>query len=680
MIFFSRFKLTNSINRFLSFRQIIIIFLIVVCANSAFSSESTDIFSITRNVENFAVLSPLSLFVDAAVPTVKFNGLHHYARLSNQVSIAVEATDDIGISRVELYLDQTLIASNEVIPNAPRTTVNFNWNSTAKPNGKHSLQAKVFDAAGNTQTATILIVTHNSTLITPLPTAALTVTLPTISSGQISTLNWTTTDAATVSINQGIGTVTPSGSRAVSPTATTIYTLTATNAAGSTTRNVTVTVTTPPTGNTIVLFPAIIYQTMGGWEATAETGRLYSAAWNNYKNALFDQSVNDLGINRLRVEITSGAENPVDYYVQWRAGQITENEYNAKRYEIINDNADPNTINPNGFKWTQLDGVIDEVVLPLRQRLQARGETLWVSINYVDFGASTFEHKNTPTEYAEFVLAAYQHIQTKYGFVPNSWEVVLEPDTSTAVWSAAQVAQAIKAAGDLLAARGFTPNFVAPSTTNAANAPVYIDQIAQTTGAMAYVGEFSYHRYCCATTTVLQNIATRTVQYDKRSAMLEWIGADYNTLHEDLKLARNSSWQQFTLAGPLIWGPDDGSRYFLIDDANTTSPTIITGSRTKFLQQYFRFIRNGARRIEATSGSANFDPLAFINPNGKYAVVVKATAGGAFTIQNLPAGTYGIKYTTTAQYNIDLPDAAITAGQTLTTNIPAAGVITIYAR
>lgn len=664
----------------MSFRQIIIILLIVVCANFAFSIESTDIFNITRNVENFAVRSPPSLFVDDAAPTVKFNGLHHYARLSNQVSIEVEATDDIGINRIELYVDRTLVAANEVIPNAPQTTVNFTWNSAARPNGKHSLQAKVFDAAGNTQTATILIVTHNSTVITPLPTAALTATSPTISGGQISTLNWTTTDATTVSINQGIGTVAPSGSRTISPTATTIYTLTATNAAGSTTRNVTVTVTTPPTGDTIVLFPAIIYQTMGGWEATAETGRLYSAAWNNYKNALFDQAVNDLGINRLRVEITSGAENPVDYYAQWRAGQITENQYNAKRYEIINDNAEPNTINPNGFKWTQLDSVMDEVVLPLRQRLQARGETLWVSINYVDFASSAFEHKDNPAEYAEFVLATYQHLQSRYGFVPNSWEVVLEPDTSTAVWSAAQVAQAVKAAGDLLTAHSFTPNFVAPSTTNAANAPVYIDRIAQTTGAMQYVGEFSYHRYCCATTTVLQNIANRAAQYNKRTAMLEWIGADYNTLHEDLKLARNSSWQQYTLAGPLSWGADDGSRYFLIDDANTTNPTIIKGSRTKFLQQYFRFIRNGARRIEATSGSTNFDPLAFINPNGKYSVIVKASAGGSFTIQNLPAGTYGIKYTTAAQFNLDLPDAAITAGQTLTTNIPAAGVITIYAR
>jgi parallel beta-helix repeat protein len=66
----------------------------------------------------------------------------------------------------------------------------------------------------------------------------------TITAGESSTLSWSVTDAATtVTIDQGIGTVTaPSGSTSVSPTSTTIYTLTATNSAGSSTATVTITV------------------------------------------------------------------------------------------------------------------------------------------------------------------------------------------------------------------------------------------------------------------------------------------------------------------------------------------------------------------------------------------------------------------------------------------------------
>lgn len=433
-----------------------------------------------------------------------------------------------------------------------------------------------------------------------------------------------------------------------------------------------------PTGNVVALNPYVKYQTMRGWEATDQAAQLYSPAWNNYKNALFDIAVNDLGINRIRLEIKSGTENPVDYFSQWQAGQITEDQYNDHQYEIVNDDPDPNHINPAGFKFSYLDNTINNVVLPVRQRLANRGERLWVNINYVDFDPSAFEHKNFPAEYAEFVLATYQHMQGTFGFVPDSWEIVLEPDAAD--WSASQVALAIKAAGDRLVANGFTPNFTAPSVTAANNAPAYIDEIARTTGAMPYVSEFSYHRYNGATEAVLQQIADRATRYGKQTGMLERIGADYVALHQDIKMGLNSSWQQFTLAGPTSWGPDDGDRYYIIDDAVVSNPVISIGSRTKFLRQYFKFVRSGARRIQALTGNSNFDPVAFINTNGKYVVVVKASGNGSFSIQGLPTGTYGIKFTTASQYNIDHPDATITTGQTLSTSIPATGVITIYQR
>ena len=59
--------------------------------------------------------------------------------------------------------------------------------------------------------------------------------------GAESVLSWTTTNATTISINQGIGAVAaPNGSVSVVPLGTTVYTLSATNTAGTTTANVTV--------------------------------------------------------------------------------------------------------------------------------------------------------------------------------------------------------------------------------------------------------------------------------------------------------------------------------------------------------------------------------------------------------------------------------------------------------
>ena len=67
----------------------------------------------------------------------------------------------------------------------------------------------------------------------------------TLTVGQSSTLSWIVTGATSLSIDNGVGTVTGT-SKVVSPTVTTTYTLTATNAAGSVTATATVTVNPAP--------------------------------------------------------------------------------------------------------------------------------------------------------------------------------------------------------------------------------------------------------------------------------------------------------------------------------------------------------------------------------------------------------------------------------------------------
>ena len=78
----------------------------------------------------------------------------------------------------------------------------------------------------------------------------------TITVGGSTTLNWTVSNASTLSINNGVGTVTGT-SIAVAPTSTTTYTLTATNSYGSTTATATVTVSsTTGSAPTITAFAA----------------------------------------------------------------------------------------------------------------------------------------------------------------------------------------------------------------------------------------------------------------------------------------------------------------------------------------------------------------------------------------------------------------------------------------
>ena len=111
-----------------------------------------------------------------------------------------------------------------------------------------------------------------------------------IASGRSSTLSWSISGAATAAIDQGVGNVALTGTRVVSPGATTTYTLTASNAAGSVTATTQVVVSgaaPPPSGglpviNSFSAVPPII-----------DAGDSTSLSWNvsNATSVTIDQGV-----------------------------------------------------------------------------------------------------------------------------------------------------------------------------------------------------------------------------------------------------------------------------------------------------------------------------------------------------------------------------------------------------
>jgi peptidoglycan-associated lipoprotein len=80
----------------------------------------------------------------------------------------------------------------------------------------------------------------------PRPTATLSVNPDSVQAGQSATLTWQTQNANDVSIDNGVGTVQPSGTQQVTPSQSTTYRLTARGAGGSEEATARVTVTQPP--------------------------------------------------------------------------------------------------------------------------------------------------------------------------------------------------------------------------------------------------------------------------------------------------------------------------------------------------------------------------------------------------------------------------------------------------
>lgn len=139
--------------------------------------------------------------------------------LSWKVAGATMVNIDQGIGNV------ALTGSREVMPSA--TTV-------------YTLTATNALGVGTTATAQVIVSGTPSPPTPPSPPAGLpvvnsfTANPPSITAGNWATLSWNVSNATSVTIDQGIGAVVSSGNTSVSPVATTTYTLTATNAAGST--------------------------------------------------------------------------------------------------------------------------------------------------------------------------------------------------------------------------------------------------------------------------------------------------------------------------------------------------------------------------------------------------------------------------------------------------------------
>ncbi len=392
---------------------------------------------------------------------------------------------------------------------------------------------------------------------------------------------------------------------------------------------------------TITVNTAVTYQTMVGWEAVEQACQVDCSNFATFADSLFDAAV-EMGINRIRLEVLATA-----------------------------------TCSAATWDYTDLDAKINATITPMRTKLAAQGESLWVNLCYVDNRHCYGSNGGTRplSEYVNRFRLAAQHIQSTFGWLPDSYEIALEPEVISSTWTTSDMNSAIPLLETELISNASIadPYLIGPSTpSGSVSFNTYFD--AMSTTNRTKLSELVYHRY---DTVTASHITSRSASSGVPPAMLERGDADYsNHLHVDLKTIGVVAWEEYALAYINSVGFPN-YQYFDIPNAGAT--TFAIASAAKFFRQYFKHVRRGAQRVDATSGSGTFDPVAFRNTNGKVVVIVKASGSGSFTVGGLPANTYGLFYTTNAEYNTVLSNQTIASGQTISTSIPAAGVLTIYA-
>jgi beta-lactamase superfamily II metal-dependent hydrolase len=102
---------------------------------------------------------------DTTPPTTSITAPSNGATVSGTTSVTASASDNVGVTKVEFYLDGVLQATDTASPYA------WSWNTTTATNASHTLTSTAYDAAGNSGSSAAVSVTVNNVADTTPPTA-----------------------------------------------------------------------------------------------------------------------------------------------------------------------------------------------------------------------------------------------------------------------------------------------------------------------------------------------------------------------------------------------------------------------------------------------------------------------------------------------------------------------------
>jgi thermitase len=116
-----------------------------------------------------ALLAAGSPPTDTTAPVTSISSPAPGSTVSGAVTVPVSATDDVGVTKVELYLDNALSQVTSLLP------ASFTWDTLASANGTHTLHAIGYDGAGNSGvSADVSVNVQNTAADTIAPIAQIT--------------------------------------------------------------------------------------------------------------------------------------------------------------------------------------------------------------------------------------------------------------------------------------------------------------------------------------------------------------------------------------------------------------------------------------------------------------------------------------------------------------------------
>ena len=119
--------------------------------------------AVARDAAGNTTTSTRTVTVDNAKPVVSLAAPNGGAPVSGTVTLSASASDNVGVTQVQFFVDNssTALATDTTSP------YSATWNTTAVSNGTHTLSAVARDAAGNTTTSTRSVTVANPDVAAP---------------------------------------------------------------------------------------------------------------------------------------------------------------------------------------------------------------------------------------------------------------------------------------------------------------------------------------------------------------------------------------------------------------------------------------------------------------------------------------------------------------------------------
>lgn len=406
-----------------------------------------------------------------------------------------------------------------------------------------------------------------------------------------------------------------------------------------------------PAAVTVNINASLQYQTILGWGKTTP----HLDVPPMLRDQILDQAVNDLGLTRLRLEPPSG------------------NRSHLKRWEWLNDNGDPYSINWDGFNTTALDARVSQWVVPFKQRVEANGDpfSLYVSPSFFNGGSSGRVPDwllHSPDEYAEWAAAILIRLRDQHNIRADYYCICNEAGNNN-LFSPQVVGKMIKTLGPMLQQLGLPTKIQFPEGVSADESWRYIQALQNDAEIWRYIGLITYHLY--GKNDARPTIRDFAIAKGLPTGQTEYMGLTIHHLYDDLVLGGVSYWEIYGLAGPQ---PQSIK-------SHASSASFRGGAHYWDFRQVMHYVRPGAVRVEATSDDPALRVLAFVR-NGKTTVVFLNNTpphqARTVTVNSLPPGVYGVCQSLGRQPYQELGLKTVTPNGALMLEVPANSVLTIY--